>query len=163
MSHSVSMPHRIIPPCIVLAVKPYQLLAALMHEKGLGSLPLARALGRPALQAPIHRFMRGNVAAPEPSTARPIAAYFDLPLEALYDEKVASRIARERGLTILPEESSAVSRKRTSRPQDARLVAELVAGDDEALDMLRQKLERLRLPQAERAATAEALKRLRRK
>ncbi|MCL4695487.1 MAG: hypothetical protein KJ023_00270 [Burkholderiaceae bacterium] len=139
------------------------MLAALMREKGLGSLPLARAIGKPALQAPIHRFMHGNVAAPEPSTARPIAAYFSLPLEALYDEKVAAKVARERGLSVVATPTSSTPRKRSSAPQDARLITELLAGEDETLDMLREKLERLRLPLAERAAAAQALEKLKKK
>lgn len=106
------MPHHIIRACIVRRVKPYQLIAALMHAEGLGSLPFAKKLGKPGLQSQIHRFVNGGVDEPANSTAQPIAAYFKLPLEAMYQEKVATAIARERGITELPPAPPAPARKR---------------------------------------------------
>jgi hypothetical protein len=110
------MPHRIIQPCIVRAVKPYQLVAALMAREGLGPLPLAKKMGHVRLQPQIHRFSKGEVAEPAPSTAKPLAAYFKLPLEAMYDEKVATAVARERGITELPAQLPA-AKKRAAKQQ----------------------------------------------
>jgi hypothetical protein len=115
MSHSMSMPRRIIRGCIVSAVKPYQLIAALMAREGLGPLPLARRIGKEKLQPQFHRFSKGEVANPKRTTAAPLAEYFGLPIDAIYDEKLATAIAKERGIVALPPAEPA-ERKRTSRP-----------------------------------------------
>ena len=70
-----------------------------MAREGLGPLPLAKRMGQPKLQPQIHRFVNGGVAAPRASTAAPLAAYFGLPLEAVYDENVATEEARARGIS----------------------------------------------------------------
>lgn len=97
-----AMPQRIIPSCIVGGVKPYQLIEALMAAEELGPLPLAKKLKKPELQPLIHRFINGAVKSPKSSTAIPLADYFNLPLEAIYQEKVATEIAKQRGLKALP-------------------------------------------------------------
>ena len=96
------MPYRIIRPCIVGGVKPHQLIAGLMQKAGLGPSPLAKKMGKPKLQPQIHRFVNGQVANPERKTALPLAEYFGLPLEAIYDEKLATKIAAERGIQVPP-------------------------------------------------------------
>lgn len=106
------MPHHIIGTCIVRPVKPYQLVAALMAREGMGPLPLAKKINKPALQPQIHRFVRGEVLEPSPSTAVPLATYFGLPLEAMYDEKAATAVARERGVTELPPEAMPIKKRR---------------------------------------------------
>jgi transcriptional regulator with XRE-family HTH domain len=83
-------------------MKPHELIAALMKKEGLGPLPLARKLGNAGLQPQIHRFWRGEVPEPKNSTAAPLAKYFNIPLEAIYDEKVATLVAKERGLSVVP-------------------------------------------------------------
>lgn len=105
------MSQRIICSCIVPGVKPYQLIAGLMAAQGLGPHPLAHRMKRPELQPPIHRFTNGDVKNPKVTTAQPLADYFRLPLEALYDEKVATRIAAERGIKEPPARSPRRPRK----------------------------------------------------
>lgn len=97
------MSQHIIALGIVRPVKPYQLIAALMHREGTGPYPLSKKLGIPSLQGQIHRYSKGDVKQPAPSTVSPLAKHFGLPLEAFYDEKVATAIAKERGITALPE------------------------------------------------------------
>lgn len=92
------MPHHIIRSRIVQGVKPHELIAALMARENLGPLPLAKRMGYPKLQPQIHRFVRGEVAAPKAATAAPLAAYFKIPLEAIYDEKAATEAARALGI-----------------------------------------------------------------
>ena len=79
-------------------VKPYELIAALMAREGIGALPLAKKIGRPELQPAIYRFSKGQVENPEPTTALPLASYFEIPMEAIYDERVATGVARGLGL-----------------------------------------------------------------
>lgn len=114
------MPHRIIRPCIVRGVKPYQLIAALMHRDGLRTLPLAKKMGKPALQPQLHRFVRGEVPSPDHTTAAPLAAHFKLPLDAIYEEKVATAIAAAQGLKVVDWPPQATRRKeRPAAPNDA--------------------------------------------
>lgn len=108
------MPYRNIRACIFDAMKPYQLIAALMHRENLGALPLAKKMGKPALQPQIHRFMKGEVANPARTTAVPLAKFFDIPVDAIYDEKVATAVARDRDVRALP--SSPPAPRRASAP-----------------------------------------------
>lgn len=120
------MPHRIILPRIVVWVKPFQLIAALMHEKGLGVLPLAKAMGKPKLQSQIHRFVRGQVINPERTTAVPLAKYFGIPVDAIYEETVATAIANQRGLKVVPQ-APVRTRKTKGDQQGAEFDADVLA------------------------------------
>jgi len=105
-------------------MKPHELIAALMHQEG-GSLPLARKMGKPGFQSKIHKFAAGHVANPLRPTAEALAGYFNLPVDAIYDEKVATAIARERGISPLTAEILAAKQK-TKRPaidQEAKQAA----------------------------------------
>jgi hypothetical protein len=88
-------------------------LAALMVRDGLNPTQLAKEIKRPTLQSQIHRLVHGEVGSPSAGTAAPLAAYFGLPLEAMYDEKVATALARERGVTELPPEMTPTKKKRS--------------------------------------------------
>lgn len=101
MSHSMSMPHRSMRRCIFDGVKPYLLIAALMRQQNTGPLPVAKAIGQVKLQSHFQKFKSGQVDEPARTTAAPLAKYFDIPIEAIYDEKIAGQIARERGLVAL--------------------------------------------------------------
>lgn len=107
------MPHRIIFDCIVPGMKPYELIAALMQREKLGALPLAKRMNKPTLQPQIHRFINGNVANPARTTAVPLAAYFNLPVDAIYDEAVATTIAIERGIRASPAIAGTAKRPRS--------------------------------------------------
>lgn len=100
------MPYRIIRPCIVPGVKPFELIVALMLKEGIsnvpgkGAAPLSKRMNKPKLQPQIHRFINGQVASPDNTTAAPLAKYFDIPLEAIYDEKVATEVAKMKDVRL---------------------------------------------------------------
>ena len=98
------------------AMQPHQLIAALMHAQQLRTNSLAASLRKPSLQPSIHRFLAGQVKEPARSTAEPIAAFFGIPVEALYNASEATRIATMRGLTVVdwpPKQA------RARQPKDA--------------------------------------------
>lgn len=123
------MPRRNIRGGIVSNVKPHQLIAALMLERDLGTLPLAKAIGRASLQAPIYRFVHGEVASPKRSTAEALATYFRLPVDALYDERLATAIANERGLRTPPQHVPQQRRERRKAQSSAGSLRLPVADD----------------------------------
>lgn len=141
-SHSLSMPHRIIQPRIVGWVKPYQLFASLMHETKMRTSALARAMGKPKLQPSLHRYLRGEVPMPERTTAAPLAQYFGLPVDAVYEEGVATTIAKQRGLQLVDWP-----------PKTAR--AEKPAVTDDRVKALVREINAM--PAADRARALEAL------
>jgi hypothetical protein len=97
------MSHHIIDARIVRAVmKAHELIYALMVKEGKNPTSLAKAIKRPTLQPQLHRFFQGEVARPEYGTAELVTKHFGLPLNAMYDEKVATAIARERGIKAVP-------------------------------------------------------------
>lgn len=129
--NSLSMPQRIICWPIVVGMKPHELLLALMAAKGrdrsgrvFGASALARAVKRP--QPTIYRLMTGEVVRPDFDTAAPVAAFFDVPITAMYDERVATAIAKERGLSAV---ASPKKRPRQKTPVDpmATKIAQLFA------------------------------------
>jgi len=126
------MPYRIIRSCIVMDVKPHELIAALMAKEG-GSLPLARKMGKPKLQPSLHRFAAGGVDSPAMTTAKPLAAYFKLPLDAIYDEKTATQIAKERGVVALPPRPPSTPRRPRASGSAARLMQRLSELEDDDL------------------------------
>ena len=92
-------------------MKPHALIAALVRGTKKPPLQVAREMKNANFQGTLHKFMAGNVASPKRSTAEVIAAYFDLPVDALYDDAVASRIAVERGVTAAAGAASAAVRE----------------------------------------------------
>lgn len=95
------MPRRIFPLRIVRSMQPYQLIAALMHAQKLKTNALASSMRKPALQPTLHRFLDGKVKEPARSTAEPLATYFGIPVEAIYNQIEATKIASARGLTVV--------------------------------------------------------------
>lgn len=79
-------------------MKAYELVALLLKAKGLTSSSLARKLGRTSLQSQIYKYIHGQVPSPQMNTARPIAAHLGIPVEAMYDDRLATRVAAELGL-----------------------------------------------------------------
>lgn len=95
-SHSLSMPHRIIHGRIVLDVKqPHELVHRLV-EDAKGSYAVARAMKAPNFQGTLFKFCAGKVAQPTRETAERIANHFGIPVDAIYDPKVATKVWRER-------------------------------------------------------------------
>lgn len=124
---------------IVGCMKPHQLIHALMIDKGLdaSASKLAHRLRRPKMQPSIHRFLYGEVSNPAHKTAKPIADFFGIPVDALYDDRLATSIAHERGLKEPP-----ALVPRTKKPATERLG---YVDAQRIIDALR------RLPAAERA------------
>lgn len=93
-------------------MKPHELVAALLDRTKKPLLQVAKEMGKASYQPTLHKFRYGMVRSPTHDTAVRIAKYFDLPLEALYDEMVATKIGLERGLLAAPprvQESPAVA------------------------------------------------------
>lgn len=109
-------------------MKPHQLLYALMSRAQIGSNALAVAIGQPGLQGQIHRWMHGLVAHPRATTAQPIAAYFSVPMEALYVEEVATKIAKERGLTVVEPKRRRKESDSATEAKQAKAIAERYLG-----------------------------------
>ena len=87
------MPHRIIRRCIVQPVKPHQLVKALVDRAG-GALPVAVAMKARTFQGTLWKICDGKVASPSRASAERIAAHFGIPVEAIYDEKIATDVWR---------------------------------------------------------------------
>lgn len=98
MSHILSMPHRIMQARIVVLVKPHDLIAALIKATNKSPTAVATEMRSRSFQGTLHKFVAGNVPSPTHETAQTIARYFDLPIDALYSEKAATRLAIERGI-----------------------------------------------------------------
>lgn len=103
-------------------MKPYELICALVVKRkiskrvGLGAYPLAVAMGKPGMQPTLQKFMRGQVANPDRTTAEPIAAFFGIPVDALYSEKLATELAA----TLLADDT--VEQDRSVSQQGATIV-----------------------------------------
>lgn len=103
-------------------MKAYQLIAALAAQHGLTSSGLAKALKRPTSQGQIHRYLHGHVKTPTAPTAMGMATLFNLPLEAIFDDALATKIAKERGIVALPEREP----KKRKTSEDAALDAQVL-------------------------------------
>jgi hypothetical protein len=78
-------------------MKSHELIRALVEQGG-GSLPVAKAMHAPNFQGTLHKICAGRVDSPSHASAERIAKHFKIPLEAIYDDKVATAIARDRGM-----------------------------------------------------------------
>ncbi len=94
MSHSIAMPQRIIDWRIVLPMKSHELVNALVERAG-GALRVAKAMGSQSFQPTLFRVCSGLVSSPKRETAEKIAKHFGIPVDAIYDDKLATRIAAE--------------------------------------------------------------------
>jgi hypothetical protein len=79
-------------------MKPHELIKLLADRTGKPTLQLAKDIHKATFQGTLHKLINGNVPKPTQPTAKRIADYFGLPLDAMYDERVATQIAIERGL-----------------------------------------------------------------
>lgn len=77
---------------------PHELVAALIRRTGKSLPQIARDMGHKGFQPTLHKIAHGQVKSPTRASADRIARFFDIPVDALYDSKVARRIAAERGL-----------------------------------------------------------------
>lgn len=79
-------------------MKPHELIALLLARTDKSVLQVAKEMGRASYQPTLYKFKEGLVGSPTHKTAARIAKYFNLPIEALFDDGVATRVAVERGL-----------------------------------------------------------------
>lgn len=73
---------------------PQAFLKALMARDGLNSNSLSRKTNGKTTQPQIHRFLNSQVKEPKRSTLRPVADFFKVPVDAFFDEAVASEVWR---------------------------------------------------------------------
>lgn len=79
-------------------MKPYELIRALVRGTGKSDRQVAIEMRDSTFQGTLYKFMAGGVASPQRATAERIARHFKLPIDALYDEAIATRVATERGI-----------------------------------------------------------------
>jgi len=90
------------------AMAPHELFKALVDGTKQPLRKVAAAMDRASFQASLYKYVHGHVATPTHSTAKKISDYFKLPIEAVYDPAVATRIAAELGIgTAKPMEAVA--------------------------------------------------------
>lgn len=77
---------------------PRALLQQLMDRDGLNSNSLAARLENATTQPQIHKFLAGKAREPRRSTLAPVARYFRIPLDALYDANLADLAAKQKQL-----------------------------------------------------------------
>lgn len=94
---------RIIPERIVRDVEPRKLLRELMHRAGDNPYSLARKLESAGVKQPqLHKFLAGTSREPRRATLKPVADYYNIPLDAFYDIDVAADVAKRLGMTEGP-------------------------------------------------------------
>lgn len=71
-----------------------QLIDILVRNAG-GALSVAKAMKAPTFQGTLHKIASGNVTAPSRRSAERIASFFGIPVDALYDDNVATRVHEE--------------------------------------------------------------------
>jgi len=77
---------------------PPQLIEALIQQTEKPLTQVATEIGGRGFQGTLYKFVYLGTKSPRHETAARIAKYFSIPLEALYDQAVADRVAREKGL-----------------------------------------------------------------
>jgi hypothetical protein len=139
------MSNHIIDARIVRAVmKAHELIYALMVKEGKNPTSLAKALKRPGLQGQLHRFFQGQVARPEYGTAELLTKRYHLPLEAMYDAKVATAIAKDRGIKPEPIPTPKPRIKRFEPSVEAFDLAREFDGHQFTADEMRDVLQQCR-------------------
>lgn len=79
-------------------MEPHKLVLALIQAKGMTVNQAAQAMSPHAFQPTLNKFVNGKVERPSRATAETIARYLRIPIDAIYDEAAAQRVAAERGL-----------------------------------------------------------------
>lgn len=72
-------------------MKSYEFIRWLVYRAG-GPLPVAKAMRAPGFQPTLHKICAGHVASPKRASAERIAAYFGIPVDAVYDDALARRL-----------------------------------------------------------------------
>lgn len=106
-------------------MKAHQLIAAMAAQRGLTSMGLAKAIKRRSSQGQIYRYLHGQVQSPSIPTAMGIAALLGVPLEAVYDDATATKIAKERGIVALPPHEPRKRKSSADTAVDALVLQQL--------------------------------------
>lgn len=77
---------------------PHELVDAILKSRGLSPYATAKAMNRVSFQPTLHKFLHGQIDSPTRPTAKRIADFCKVPIEAIYDAAIATRIAKELGL-----------------------------------------------------------------
>lgn len=85
-------------------MKPHELVFALV-ERGGGASKVARAMGYPGFQGTLHKIAAGRVESPTRESAERISRFFDIPIDALYDSRVAARVLRDKFANVPANEA----------------------------------------------------------
>lgn len=85
------------------AMKGRELLQLLLDKRGLTANALSKAVKGATKQPQIHKFLTGAATEPRRSTLAPVAAYFNVPIDAFYDEFLADKTAYQLGLVDASE------------------------------------------------------------
>ena len=72
-------------------VKAYEFVKWMVQRAG-GPLRVAKAMRAPSFQPTLHKICAGHVASPKRASAQRIAAHFGIPVDAVYDDSVATRL-----------------------------------------------------------------------
>lgn len=99
-------------------VKAHEFIRWLVSRGG-GPLQVSKAMRTPSFQPTLHKICRGLVVSPKRASAERIAAHFKIPVDAVYDDTVASRLyermcAGAQG----PGSDGQMLRAREARPPD---------------------------------------------
>lgn len=89
-------------------------MAALVSSAGL--TPTSVAAQAKGSQPQLHRYLAGESLEPRRSTLAPFARFFKVPLEAFYNEALATEVARERGLLTTSAPARAPYRPDSGKP-----------------------------------------------
>ncbi len=127
------------------AMKGRELLKLLLDKRGLTANALSKALKGATKQPQIQKFLSGTAAEPRRSTLSPVAAYFDVPIDAFYDDFLADKVAYQLGLVDAAEidAEALVATGSTAREASAPIPFPPLPGPSslrEALRMLRTAL-----------------------
>lgn len=91
-------------------VSPRQLIALLISSRGMSELEAAKAMRSATFQGTLHRFLHDDTRSPSRATAELIANYFKIPVDAIYSQAVAGKVAADLGLIEASSQPAHVAR-----------------------------------------------------
>lgn len=115
------------------------LVNALVNQErdtyGISEAEVARRIapGVAHFQSKLHKFCHGGTTSPAHSTAALIADHYGIPVQALYDERLAEQIAQARGLSITRGSEEKVMSEVNEMPQDILEGFQALSPDQRAL------------------------------
>lgn len=112
-----------------------QLIDTLVRNAG-GALAVAKAMKAPTFQGTLHKIASGNVTAPSRKSAERIASFFGIPVDALYDDNVATRVHEELfGSGSAPDERRVIHAEQPRSIYEPFLTIEEAEGHSQSLPL----------------------------